>query len=129
MNTALIVEDCLTEQQILTNYLQDEGFKVALANNAEEAIAKINTARPDVIILDIILPGRNGFAVCRDFKANPVTQSIPVVLCSTKGTDLDRYWGLKQGADAYFSKPVVENEFVHTVRQLVEKSNKTDSQR
>lgn len=121
MNTALIVEDCLTEQQILANYLQDEGFKVSLANNAEEAIAKINTDRPDVIILDIILPGRNGFAVCRDFKANPVTRSIPVVLCSTKGTDLDRYWGLKQGADAYLSKPVVENEFVYTVRRLIKK--------
>jgi two-component system, chemotaxis family, response regulator PixH len=121
MNTALIVEDSLTEQKILADYLQDKGFRVAIANSAEEAISKVSTDKPDVIILDVILPGRSGFEICREFKADPTTKKIPVILCSTKGTDLDKYWGLKQGADAYLPKPVIRDEFVHTVRQLIEK--------
>lgn len=121
MNTALIVEDSLTEQQILTECLQDKGFRVSIASSAEDAIAKINTEKPDIIILDVILPGRSGFEMCREVKSDPTTREIPVLLCSTKGTDLDKFWGLKQGADAYLSKPVIADEFVHTVRQLIEK--------
>ncbi|NJK48843.1 response regulator [Candidatus Gracilibacteria bacterium] len=121
MNTALIVEDSLTEQQILTEYLQDKGFRVSIANSAEDAIAKINSNQPDIIILDVILPGRSGFEMCREVKSNPITRQIPIVLCSTKGSDLDKFWGLKQGADAYLSKPVIADEFVHTVRQLIGK--------
>jgi chemotaxis family two-component system response regulator PixH len=121
MNTALIVEDSLTEQQILTECLQDKGFRVSIASSAEDAIAKLNTEKPDIIILDVILPGRSGFEMCREVKSDPATREIPVLLCSTKGTDLDKFWGLKQGADAYLSKPVIADEFVHTVRQLIEK--------
>ena len=119
MNTALVIEDCLTEQQAIANYLTRTGFKVLIAGSGEEAIEKINSCKPDIVILDIILPGRSGFELCRQFKTNSQTNKIPVVLCSTKITDLDRFWGLKQGADAYLPKPIAEEILIRTVKQLL----------
>jgi chemotaxis family two-component system response regulator PixH len=119
MRTALIVEDCLTEQQAIADCLYQNGFDVLIANSSEEALEKINTRQPDAIVLDVILPGRSGFELCRELKSNPRTAQIPVILCSTKITELDRFWGLKQGADAYLAKPVVGEELVQTVKQLL----------
>lgn len=120
MNTALVIEDCLTERQAIANYLTKTGFKVLIAGSGEEAIEKISNCKPDIVILDIILPGRSGFELCRQFKTNSQTNKIPVVLCSTKITDLDRFWGLKQGADAYLPKPIVEEILILTVKQLLD---------
>lgn len=120
MNTALVIEDCLTEQQAIANYLTRNGFKVLIAGSGEEAFEKISNCKPDIVILDIILPGRSGFELCRQFKTNSKTNKIPVVLCSTKITELDRFWGLKQGADAYLPKPIAEETLIRTVKQLFE---------
>ncbi|MEB3338010.1 MAG: response regulator, partial [Leptolyngbyaceae bacterium] len=101
MSTALIVEDTLTQMEILTGCLRKGGFDVVTAASGEEALTKLNSMKPDVIILDVVLPDRSGFEVCRDIKTDAATNKIPVVLCSTKGTDMDKFWGMKQGADAY----------------------------
>jgi CheY-like chemotaxis protein len=85
MSTALIVEDSLTDQAVLTSCLLQGGLNVLTAANAQEAIAKINSHKLDVIILDIVLPDRSGFEICRDLKAEAETSNIPIVLCSTKG--------------------------------------------
>jgi two-component system, chemotaxis family, response regulator PixH len=120
MGTALIVEDSITESQILSSYLQNMGINVATASSGEEALEKIERQRPDIILLDVVLPGRSGFEICRELKAEAKTSQIPIVICSTKGTDIDKFWGLKQGADAYLAKPVDREELVRTVKGLIE---------
>lgn len=119
MGTALVVEDSLTDVQIISGCLQQGGINVLVAHSGEEALAKISTQKPDVIILDIVLPGRSGFEVCRELKTAAETSNIPVVICSTKGGEMDKFWGMKQGADAYLAKPVDQNELVRTVKQLI----------
>lgn len=119
MSMALIVEDSLTDMQIIIGCLQQAGIQVLVAQSGEEAISKLSHQRPDVIILDVVLPGRSGFEVCRELKANSATSTIPVVLYSTKGTEMDKFWGMKQGADAYLAKPIDQAELVHTIQQLI----------
>lgn len=119
MGTALVVEDSLTEREILTRCLQQGGIKVSAAANEEEALKIIEEHRPDVIILDVVLPGKSGFEICRNLKSEENTKDIPIILCSTKGTEMDKFWGLKQGADFYIPKPIDQNEFVKTVQQIL----------
>lgn len=119
MSTALIVEDSITAMQIITTCLQRAGYNIMTATSSEEAITKVNNDRPDVIVLDVVLPDRSGFELCRELKNDTSTQEIPVVMCSTKNSDMDKFWGMKQGADAYISKPVDQDELVRTVQHLV----------
>lgn len=119
MNVALVVDDTLTQLEIISGCLRKGGFTVVTAGSGEEALTKINSQKPDIIILDVVLPGRSGFEVCRELKADEKTKMIPVVLCSTKGTDMDKFWGMKQGADAYVSKPVDQEHLIQTVTQLL----------
>jgi chemotaxis family two-component system response regulator PixH len=119
MGNALIVDDSATERAILTGCLQEIGINVSIATSGEEALKKIAEARPDLILLDIVLPGRSGFEICRELKGAANTNTIPIILCSTKGTDMDKFWGKKQGADAYIPKPIDQEELVKTVKQLI----------
>lgn len=119
MKTVLIVEDSITEMQLLTGYLQKAGLTVVSATSGEEAQAKLSTQTPDLIVLDVILPGQSGFELCRELKADPKTSQIPVVICSTKGTDVDMMWGNLLGANAYLPKPVDQAALLNTVRQLM----------
>jgi len=121
MSTALVIEDTLTQLEIISGCLRKGGFTVVSAASGEEALVKISAQKPDVIILDVVLPGRSGFEVCRDLKADEATKMIPIVLCSTKGTDMDKFWGMKQGADAYIPKPIDQEQLLQTVKQLVNK--------
>ncbi|MBD1909423.1 MULTISPECIES: response regulator [unclassified Leptolyngbya] len=119
MTTVLLVEDSLTESEILTRYLQQVGLNVVLARDGMEAQYHLNQQRPDLIVLDVILPGQSGFELCRELKASTETDGIPVIMCSTKDTDADKLWGNMLGADAYLPKPVNQQEFVNTVQQLI----------
>lgn len=78
-----------------------------------------NSATPNVIVLDVVLPDRSGFELCRQLKAENKTSQIPIVIYSTKNTDLDKFWGMKQGADAYLTKPVDTDELARTLQQVV----------
>jgi len=118
MTTALVVEDSVTEMQVLISCLQQGGLNVLTASSGEEALAKLSSQKPDVIILDVVLPGCSGFEVCREIKDASATRHIPVIICSTKGGEMDKFWGMKQGADAYLAKPVDQEEFVRTVKKL-----------
>lgn len=122
MSTVLVVEDCLTDMHILTLCLQQGGLNVLTASSGEEALTKISRQKPDIIILDIVLPGCSGYDVCREIKEAAATSNIPVVICSTKGGKMDRFWGMKQGADAYLAKPVDQEEFVRIVKGLLQKT-------
>lgn len=113
--TILAVDDSPTELKLITTVLQSRGYRVVTAVDGEEALAKAVSERPDLIVLDIILPKKNGFQVCRQLKTTPETQGIKVVLVSSKSQDSDRFWGLKQGADAYVTKPFAEEELLKAV--------------
>ena len=90
MGTALVVEDSLTDVKILSSCLQRGGINVLIAQSGEEALTKITSYTPDVIILDIVLPGCSGFELCRELKADNSTSSIPIVMCSTKKGEMDK---------------------------------------
>jgi DNA-binding response OmpR family regulator len=119
MTTVLLVEDSLTEAEILSLYLKQAGLAVICASNCEEAQLKLQTHKPDLVLLDVILPGQSGFELCRDLKSNSSTKQIPVVICSTKGTEADKLWGTLLGADAYLPKPVDQKELLNTVLRLI----------
>ncbi|MEQ9548869.1 MAG: response regulator [Coleofasciculus sp. G3-WIS-01] len=118
MGTALVVEDSATDMQIIIKCLQQGGINVLTADSGEAALEKLNTHKPDVIVLDVVLPGMSGFEICRDLKAAADTSKIPIVICSTKSGEMDKFWGMKQGADAYLPKPVDQEELLRTVKQL-----------
>ena len=120
MTTALVIDDCLVDRKAIELSLHQSGFEVLTAQSEEEATEKLRQYKPDVIILDVLLPGRSGFEICRQFKSDPKTNKIPIVFCSSKGTELDKFWGLKQGADAYVTKPVVSQEIVSTIKQVID---------
>ncbi|MBR8831348.1 MAG: Transcriptional regulatory protein AfsQ1 [Chroococcopsis gigantea SAG 12.99] len=119
MGTALIIEDSLTEREIISHYLKQAGVSVSIAKSGEEALEQLNSSLPDLIILDVVLPGRSGFEICRELKSEEKTSKIPIIMCSTKGSEMDKFWGMRQGADAYIPKPIDEEIFVRTVRQLI----------
>jgi two-component system, chemotaxis family, response regulator PixH len=119
MGTVLLVEDGITEMQLLTTYLKQAGLTVMGAQSVEEAQIKLNSQKPDLIVLDVILPGKSGFEFCRELKSDPSTSCIPVVICSTKDTDADKMWGDMLGANAYIPKPVDLTVFLQTIRKMI----------
>lgn len=119
MSTVLVVEDSVTQRQMITDLLRGSGLDVTVAGDGVEALEQIQGQHPDIVVLDIVMPRMNGYEVCRRLKADPKTQHVPVVMCSSKGEEFDRYWGMKQGADAYIAKPFQPTELVGTVKQLL----------
>jgi len=119
MSTVLIVDDSQTLRQMLTELLQHSGLEVVVATNGLEAKEQIQTKVPDLVITDLIMPEMNGYELCRWIKNEPKTQALPVLICSTKSEEFDRYWGMKQGADAYITKPFHPVEMMKTVKQLL----------
>jgi twitching motility two-component system response regulator PilH len=119
MSTVLVVEDSIPQREMITDLLRGIGLEVTVASDGMEALEQIQSHRPDMVVLDIVMPRMNGYELCRRLKADPSTQSMPVVLCSSKGEEFDRYWGMKQGADAYIAKPFQPTELVGTVKQLL----------
>ncbi|MDJ0845347.1 response regulator transcription factor [Crocosphaera sp.] len=119
MGTVLVIEDSLTEREIITQYLKLAGITAAIASSGEEALEKLNGELPDLIVLDVVLPGVSGFEICRTIKAEERTSKIPVVICSTKDTDMDKFWGKRQGADAYIPKPIDQEMFLTTIKELI----------
>lgn len=119
MSTVLVVEDSITQREMITDLLKGSGLLVAIATDGMEALEQIKTFRPDIVVLDIVMPRMNGYEVCRRLKTDPKTQGVPVIMCSSKGEEFDRYWGMRQGADAYIVKPFQPKELVGTVKQLL----------
>ncbi len=118
MTTVLVVEDTLSEQELITLYLNEAGYTVMTANNGKEALEKSLTQKPDVVITDVVMPGMNGFELCRSLKKNPDTQKVPVIACTSKNQELDRLWGMKQGVDVYITKPFTREELLRAVRSV-----------
>lgn len=113
--TILVVDDSPTELQLTTSALRAKGYRITTASDGEEALQKIQAERPDLVLLDVVMPKKNGFQVCRDLKSSPETQDIPVVLLTSKNQEVDKFWGLKQGADEYLTKPWKEEDLLSVV--------------
>lgn len=113
--TILIVDDSPVHMKLTTNCLQTQGYRLVTAVDGEEAVVKAKSEKPDLIVLDVILPGQNGFQICRTLKTSPDTQNIPVILLTSKNQESDRFWGMRQGADAYLTKPFEETDLLETV--------------
>ena len=118
INRILIVDDSPTERYYLTDILAKNGFAVSTAENGEEALAKIKTDKPDLILMDVVMPGANGFQVTRSIAKDPDMQHIPVVICSSKDQETDRIWGMRQGARDYLVKPVNPDELLAKIAAL-----------
>lgn len=116
MALVLIADDSPTDQHILSRALEKQGFETLVARDGEEALKLATERTPDVILMDIVMPGLNGFQATRQLAQNPSTASIPVVIISTKTQEADRVWGLRQGAVSYLTKPVSDNDLVAAVR-------------
>ncbi|MDQ2100508.1 MAG: response regulator [Tychonema bourrellyi B0820] len=119
MSTVMVVDDSVTLRQMITDLLKSRGLSVTVASDGVEALEEIKKNRPDLVVLDIVMPRMNGYEVCRRLKSDPKTQNLPVVMCSSKSEEFDRYWGIKQGADAYIAKPFHPQELVGTIKQLL----------
>lgn len=115
----LVVDDSPTDRQIATLLLQRQGYDVTTAVDGEDALAQIATARPPLVVLDIILPKMNGYQVLRQLRADRETRHIKVILVSSKSQESDRFWGMKQGADDYIAKPYPDDTLLSAIaRQL-----------
>lgn len=118
MKTVLVVEDSKSEQRLIVSLLQQAGLKVALTTSAESALSWLEeNGKPDLIVLDIIMPGLSGLDLCRQIRANPQFENTPIVFCSSKDQEFDRFWALRQGGNGYVTKPFAPNDLVQAVCQ------------
>ncbi len=118
MSTILVVDDSQTQREYMIELLTECGYTVKSASNGKDALVKIRQDLPDLVILDIVMPERNGFQACRDIKEDPKTKHIPVIICSTKNTEADIYWALKQGASDYVIKPYEPEVLLTTIKRI-----------
>ena len=121
----LIVEDEPDAVELLELHLKNAGYDVTLAEDGEEALRKIHKSIPDLVILDLMIPEINGLEVCKVIRKDPATESIPVVMCTAKASEIDKVLGLELGADDYITKPFSPRELVLRVKNLLKRNNKT----
>lgn len=121
MARILIIDDSPTEIFALTRILESRGHQVASAGNAEDGIARAQADHPDLILMDVVMPGMNGFQATRRLAKTPATADIPIIMVTTKDQETDRIWGLRQGAQEYVVKPPVESELIAKIDALLGK--------
>ena len=114
----LIVDDSPTDRQFLSEVLSKNGFKVSTADSAEDAMQKVKQLRPDLVLMDVVLPGQNGFQATRAISRDPQTRLVPIILCTSKSQETDKIWGMRQGARDYIVKPVRREELLAKITAL-----------
>ena len=114
----LIVDDSKTETMFLTELLQNNGFTVRSAENADEAFKRLAEDKPDLILMDVVMPGQNGFQLTRAINRTPEYADIPIIICTSKNLETDRVWGMRQGAKDYITKPVDSAELFAKIKTL-----------
>lgn len=119
MTTVLVVDDSPTMREMVVTHLKEGGMSVIEAEDGKDAVEKLQTTTPDLVVTDVVMPNMNGYELCRWIKKNPSTQNVPVVMCTTKSEDFDKHWGMKQGADAYITKPYEPAELIKTIKTLL----------
>lgn len=119
MAQVLIVDDSPTEIHVVKTIMEKLGHQVVTAASGEEGYAKAKEVKPDLVLMDVVMPGMNGFQATRKIAKDPETEHIPVIIVSSKDQETDRVWGLRQGAKDYMTKPVNESELVDKVNNLL----------
>jgi twitching motility two-component system response regulator PilH len=114
----LIVDDSPTDRQFLSELLAKNGFQVTTAENADEALAKAKQFKPDLVLMDVVMPGQSGFQATRALSKDEATKQIPVIICTSKSQETDKAWGMKQGARDYIVKPVKAPELLAKISAL-----------
>ena len=118
IKNVLVVDDSATDTHLLTEILKKNGYSVSTAGSGEEGITKAKKERPDVILMDIVMPGMSGFEATRSITRDADTSHIPIIICSTKGQETDKAWGLRQGAKDYLVKPISEKILIEKLKAL-----------
>jgi twitching motility two-component system response regulator PilH len=114
----LIVDDSKTEIMFLTELLQKNGFTVRSAENADDAFKRLTEEKPDLILMDVVMPGQNGFQLTRSINRTPEYTDVPIIICTSKNLETDRVWGMRQGARDYITKPVDAAELMAKIKAL-----------
>ena len=114
----LVVDDSATERHMLNDLLTKAGFEVFSSDSGEDAIHKSKQQKPDLILMDVVMPGLNGFQATRAISRDPETKSIPIIICTSKSQETDKIWGMRQGARDYVVKPVDKNELLAKITAL-----------
>lgn len=119
MKKILIAEDSSTEREIMKKALEAEGFTVVAVADGDAALEEVKKNEYDVIILDVIMPGKNGYQVCREIKRDELLKDTPVIIVTSKGQESDKFWGKRQGADEYIVKPFNVDLLISTVKRFL----------
>ena len=119
MANILIIDDSPTDVRVFTTLLERAGYRVDSVGSAEEGIERVRAQLPDLVIMDVIMPGMNGFQATRTLTRDPVTSKVPIVMITTKSMETDRVWGLRQGARAFITKPVNEKDLLACINDLL----------
>ena len=118
LKKVLIVDDSPAQVKLMQGFLEHEGYQPVGLNDPLLVEETIHTVRPSVILLDVVMPERNGFQVCRELKGSTEFQGIPVIMVTSKDSASDKYWGEQQGADAYVTKPFTKDELLRAIRRF-----------
>ena len=114
----LVVDDSQTELMYLTDLLQKNGFTVRTAENADDAFKRLAEEKPDLILMDVVMPGQNGFQLTRAIPRDAQFADVPIIMCTSKNQETDRVWGMRQGARDYITKPVDATELMSKIKAL-----------
>ena len=114
----LIVDDSPTERHVLNDMLTKAGYEVVASDNGEDAILKAKSLKPDLILMDVVMPGLNGFQATRAISRDPDTRAIPIIMCTSKSQETDKIWGMRQGARDYIVKPVSRDELLEKIAAI-----------
>jgi len=115
----LIIDDSPTDIRVFSTLLERAGYQVIAVSSAEEGIERARAEPPHLIIMDVIMPGMNGFQATRTLTRDPLTAAVPIVMITTKSMETDRVWGMRQGARAFITKPVNEKELLACINELL----------
>lgn len=119
MSKIVVVDDSYAELQLIEGYLKSANHTVVPYPNTDKLEDKLALDKPDLIVLDVVMPGRNGFQACRDLKSDDRFKGIPIVLCTSKGQESDKFWGQQQGANGYVVKPFKAEDLVAAVKRAL----------
>ena len=116
VNKILVVDDSKTELHHLSDILGKRGYSVRTAENGEEAMRRLAEDKPDLILMDVVMPGQNGFQLTRAITRDPRFEGVPVIMCTSKNQETDKVWGMRQGARDYIVKPVNADELITKIK-------------
>ena len=119
MSKIVVVDDSYAELQMIEGYLKSANHTVVSYPNTDKLEDKLAADKPDLIVMDVVMPGRNGFQACRDLKNDDRFKTIPIVLCTSKGQESDKFWGQQQGANGYVVKPFKEDDLLAAVKRAM----------